>query len=388
MPEYLAPGVYVEEIPSGTKQLSSAPTAVPAFIGRTATAPPDDDGPSVVTSWADYQRRFGGFTDSALLPRAVHGFFQNGGGRCHIVRIPDGRETLDHLIRAGEPDAIPLGDDVTLVAVPDLSTIARRPDGSHDNDGWVEVQRAILTRCEGEHRMAILDTPPGLSPRDVRTWRDDAGFDSGFGTLYFPWLQLADPAPSGGAPITVPPCGHVAGIWHATDRTRGVWKAPANAVVAGVTGVERPINDDEQDLLNPVGVNAIREFTGRGIRVWGARTLAVSDATWLYVNIRRLATMIESTIAGGMQWTVFEPNDEPLWERVCQTVSEFLHALWRNGALAGPAPDEAFFVKCDRTTTTRAEIGQGSFVLELGFAPLKPAEFVVVRISLRAQAPD
>ena len=507
MPTYLTPGVYIEEVPSGSMPLSAAATAVPAFIGFTAKAPSDDpkndpDGlkPRLVTNWTQYKKLYGGFTNTALLPQAVYGYFQNGGGRCYIVRIPHrsssraeltagdaetpalefvslaedgdvvvevipndppaekpnakptfdikvskndevqeefgglslgsgGRhvvaevnavstlievvsdvddadlpvvaasytlgppevETVDKAAFDGDAverrgvEGLVIADDVTMVAVPDLYTAAKQPDGSIDQDMWVGVQKAVLAHCQNERRMAILDSPPGLNAQQVRSWSDTVGYDSMFGTLYYPWLKVDNPVGTNGdRTIHIPPCGHMAGIWARTDETRGVWKAPANETVQGVIDVQDQITKLEQELLNPEGINAIRSFGSRGLKVWGARTLSKTDPSWRYINVRRLFNMVETSIMDGTQWVVFEPNDQALWQRVTRTVNSFLLGLWRDGALFGATPDEAYFVKCDAETNPPESIDEGKLIVEVGIAPVKPAEFVIFRISQKA----
>ncbi|MDH4146859.1 MAG: phage tail sheath subtilisin-like domain-containing protein, partial [Acidimicrobiia bacterium] len=195
------------------------------------------------------------------------------------------------------------------------------------------------------------------------------------------WIRVENPVPTNGdTEILVPPCGHMAGVWARTDETRGVWKAPANEIVRGALDVELPLTKAEQGLLNPIGVNCIRPFGTRGIRVWGARTLS-SDSDWKYVNVRRLFNMVETTILNGTQWVVFEPNDQKLWQGVKRTINAFLRGLWRDGALFGATAEQAFFVKCDEETNPPDSIDAGKLVVEVGIAPVKPAEFVIFRIS-------
>jgi uncharacterized protein len=228
-------------------------------------------------------------------------------------------------------------------------------------------------------RVAILDGPPGFNAQQIKEWRvDKARYDSKYATLYWPWIKVFDPATR--ATQYVPPSGHVAGIWGRNDDTRGVHKAPANEVVAGATDLEVHINRREHDDLNPAGINVIRAFPGRGILVWGARTLA-DDTAWRYVNVRRLFNYVESSILAGTQWVVFEPNDYDLWQRIKRTVSAFLLGLWRDGALFGATPAQAYYVKCDEETNTPESIEAGYVVIEVGIAPVKPAEFVVFRIA-------
>jgi phage tail sheath protein FI len=172
----------------------------------------------------------------------------------------------------------------------------------------------------------------------------------------------------------------MAGVWARSDGTRGVHKAPANEVVRGAISLELNITKGEQDQLNPVGVNCIRSFPGRGVRVWGARTLS-SDPAWRYINVRRLFNYLEESILEGTQWVVFEPNDMDLWERVKRTVNSFLLREWRNGALFGATPNEAFYVKCDAENNPSETIDAGQLIVDIGVAPVKPAEFVVFRIA-------
>ncbi|WP_426594394.1 phage tail sheath family protein [Cellulomonas sp. McL0617] len=280
-----------------------------------------------------------------------------------------------------------IADDVTIVLVPDLVTAATKADGSLDLGLWKAVQTSLIAHCElHANRVAILDSPPGLSPQAVKEWRTDtAQFDSAFATLYYPWIKVENPTGSNGnSEILIPPSGHVAGLWARTDESRGVWKAPANDTLRGVLDVERNITQAEQGVINPLGINAIRPFGQRGIRVWGARTLA-SDTDWTYINVRRLFNMIESTILEGTQWAVFEPNDVTLWEGVKRTLNAYLRGLWSAGALFGASPQEAFFVNCDATTNPPESIDAGKLVVEVGIAPVKPAEFVIFRISQNKQ---
>ncbi|WP_456786613.1 phage tail sheath family protein [Cellulomonas sp. P5_C5] len=280
-----------------------------------------------------------------------------------------------------------IADDVTIVLVPDLVTAATKEDGSLDLGLWKAVQTSLIAHCElHANRVAILDAPPGLSPQAVKEWRTDtAQFDSAFATLYYPWIKVENPTGSNGnSEVLIPPSGHVAGVWARTDETRGVWKAPANDTIRGVLDVERPITQAEQGVLNPLGINAIRPFGQRGIRIWGARTLT-SDTDWTYINVRRLFNMIEATILEGTQWAVFEPNDVALWEGVKRTLNAYLRGLWSAGALFGASADQAFFVRCDETTNPPESVDAGKLVVEVGIAPVKPAEFVIFRISQNKQ---
>jgi uncharacterized protein len=269
-------------------------------------------------------------------------------------------------------------DDVTMVCVPDLMTTM--PGEKLDMDMVKAVQSMMISHCErmGD-RVAILDAPPNMTPQEIKNWRmNTAGFDSSYAALYYPWIEVMDPITN--KPIKVPPSGHMAGVWARSDNTRGVHKAPANEVVQGAIGLTYQTTKGEQDTLNPIGVNCIRAFPGRGIRVWGARTLS-SDPAWRYINVRRLFNYVEKSIENGTQWVVFEPNDRMLWGRVRRDATNFLTMVWRDGALFGSTPSEAFYVKCDDELNPPASRDMGRLVIEIGLAPVKPAEFVIFRIS-------
>jgi uncharacterized protein len=251
------------------------------------------------------------------------------------------------------------------------------------------MQNALINHCElMRYRFAVLDgqQPPGDSIPDIQLQRQQ--YDTKYAALYHPWLLVPDPFPTNGTirqDYAIPPSGHMAGIYARTDIERGVHKAPANEVVRGVVGLQRVLNKEQHDILNPypVNINVIRDFrtNNRGIRVYGGRVIT-SDSDWKYVNVRRLLIFIEASIDRGLQWVVFEPNAEPLWARVRRAISNFLTLIWRNGALEGTKPEEAYFVKCDRTTMTQTDIDQGRLIVLVGVAPVKPAEFVIVRIGL------
>jgi uncharacterized protein len=265
-------------------------------------------------------------------------------------------------------------DEVTIVVMPDIMTL--NGDGKQLRD----LQGKMISHCENAgDRMAILDAPADLSPQQVLDWRmSTAGYDSKMAALYWPWIEIMDPLTK--RPKMVPPSGHVAGVWCRVDETRGVHKAPANEVVRGALGLDFQITHAEQGALNQAGINCIRTFKGRGIRIWGARTLS-SDPEWRYINVRRLFNFVSESIMEGTQWSVFEPNDEHLWTSLRISVSNFLTNVWRTGALFGATPNEAFYVKCDSETNPPDVIDAGQVVCEVGISPVKPAEFVIFRLS-------
>jgi phage tail sheath protein FI len=238
------------------------------------------------------------------------------------------------------------------------------------------VHSALIQHCELlKDRFAVLDPPDDLDIQGIRDFREP--LDTKYAALYYPWIEVRDPSLRRN--VDVGPSGHIAGIYARVDVERGVHKAPANEVIRGITRISDDVTHREQGLLNPRGINALRFFPGRGNRVWGARTLS-SDASWKYVNVRRLFLFVEESIDEGTQFVVFEPNSDPTWARVRQTITNFLLTVWRSGALEGTKPDQAFFVKCDRTTMSQDDIDNGRLICVIGIAPVKPAEFVIFRI--------
>ena len=512
MPEYLAPGVYVEEFEIGAKPIEGVSTSTAGFLGLTERGPTEV---KFVTSFAQYQRIFGGYLENSYLTYAVDGFFRNGGQRCFIGRvlkedpdsnIPSKAElTLSpiEIVAIGEGDwgngigilienaslddstnpdipkknnifkltigywkdesklyGSPLLSKDDLIEIADylevfdnLSTDSTSSDyyetkvnaisnlvrlsatdgGRPDNTGnffipltggldgtslkcdcflgdttaapgersgltafkdvdeisivyvadmhyLSDIDRNtltddVITHCEKlKDRFAILDAPPNTTDL-ANLWPPK---DSKYAAFYYPWIEVYDPLTKSNKQI--PPGGYIAGIYARSDQERGVHKAPANEIVRGVLKIEFNLSKADQALLNPRGVNCIRSFIGRGIRVWGARTIS-SDSLWKYINVRRLFIYVEESIEEGTQWVVFEPNDEKLWARVKQTIIAFLTRVWRDGALMGTKAEEAFFVKCDRSTMTQDDIDNGRLICVIGIAPVKPAEFVIFRIA-------
>ena len=307
------------------------------------------------------------------------------------VRLQDGRDgalvqpddllgmaaDLDRAdVKATGLEALAEIDDIAIVALPDGGTYA-------DPVLCQAAADRLIGHAEKlRYRIAVVDAPSGSSMNEVREFRGK--FDSTRAALYHPWIEILDPLerPTQGAPprrLLLPPSGFVTGIYARNDVTRGVFKAPANEVVLGLTKFEANINTPRQDVLNPEGINALRFFEGRGNRVWGARTMT-SDPEWKYVNVRRLFIFLEHSIDKAMQWAVFEPNNPRLWRNIRQTVEDFLYVQWLTGALLGSKPEEAFFVRCDRTTMTQNDLDNGRLICLIGVAPTKPAEYVIFRI--------
>lgn len=501
MPEYLHPGVYIEEIERGPKPIEGVPTSTAAFIGETERGPTK---PRAITSYKDYQRWFGGvFDDTKFMPYAVNGFFENGGKRMYVCRVtddaatpaeqafgnfqikavgpgswgkrvfvkvedsstfkpgpnntmvpvgvkirvayyakaptgkpadwfndstkppfPSAVEAFDDLDAdeaspnhwnkrlfqssalievVGPNNALPTkqfaqlsanGGDGNPIDVADFNGLAVLPNRPYPQglaalelDPYREVSlvyapgqsaivnKAVITHCEKmRFRFAVVDPEKSVDILDFQP--RSAVQDSEYAALYYPWIAISDPQT--GVRKEVPPGGHVLGIYARTDSERGVFKAPANEILRGVIDLLADIDDGKQDILNPRGINAVRKFAERGIRVWGARTLT-SDALWKYVSVRRLFIFLERSIYEGTQWVVFEPNDDRLWARVIDTIRLFLRTQWRLGALFGRTEEEAFFITCDRTTMTQDDILNGRLICEIGIAPVRPAEFVIFR---------
>lgn len=279
-------------------------------------------------------------------------------------------------VRATGLEALAEVEDIAIVASPDIASLGNEAE-------TVLATQALIAHAEDlRYRIAIVDPPEGSSLNQVRDFRGQ--FDSIYAALYYPWIVTVNPTQrtSQGAPpalLALPPSGSVAGIYARTDITRGVHKAPANEIVRGLTRFELNVNTPRQEVLNPEGINALRFFEGRGNRVWGARTMT-SDPEWKYVNVRRLFNFMKRSIDVGTQFAVFEPNGPRLWANIRQAIEDFLLVLWRDGALLGDTPEQAYFVRCDRTTMTQNDIDNGRLICLIGVAPTKPAEFVIFRI--------
>ena len=361
-----SPGVYAEETATGARPIAGVSTATAGFVG-VAALPYEYGSAVLITSWRAFTDTFGRYSDDTpWLAPAVQSFFANGGQRCYVVNVEDHNSLCAGLT------ALEQVDDVGIVCIPGATTY--------------EVQSAMIAHCEAAgDRFCILDSIAGADAATVRAQRSRLASEKGFAALYYPWMVMAvETADGDGNPVTetkpVPPSGAVAGVYARIDGERGVFKAPANAVISGAVVLERSITQNEQALLNPEGVNCILSFPGRGILVWGARTIAPPGSEWKYVNVRRFLLYLEASIDKGTRWAVFEPNGEPLWSQVAGLVSNFLYAEWRKGALRGVKPEEAFFVRCDRSTMTQDDLDNGRLVIEIGVAAVRPAEFVVFRI--------
>jgi len=322
-----------------------------------------------LTSFAEFAEIYGGLDDLVLggrssapnyLAHAAKAFFEGGGHELYVAPTRPGGSRQDYADAIAGLDEVA---EITLLAAPGVAT--------H------EVTQLLVDHVEAprRYRFAVLDAPKGATVADVRAFR--AAYDTKHAALYYPWVMAADPR--GGAQIALPPSGFACAIFARTDVERGVWKAPANEVVKGALGLERDIDKGVQEVLNPLGVNCIRALSGRGIRIWGARTMTL-DPEWRYVNVRRLMTYLEASLDKGLQWAAFEPNAPELWAKVAQAATDFLYKVWRDGGLLGAKAEEAFFVRCDRSTMTQADLDAGRLVCLIGVAAVRPAEFVLFRV--------
>ena len=385
MATYMTPGVYVEEISSGARPIEAVGTSTAAFLGIAPDLKARVGEAVAIDNPSQFRRIFIGTSKkSTALSNAVFGFFLNGGSRCFVVNLG-----ADGILQgsAGQRQGIQLLeviDEVAIVAAPGFTDAAS--------------YEAVLNHCElmGD-RVAILDAPQQVADVNALTRVAAAGrkdaedgkgpapglrprvSDRGYGAFYFPWIRITDPL-QGKNVIDCPPSGHLAGLYARNDATRGVHKAPANEPLRGALDVTYRVSQGEQGDLNVNGVNCIRFFHREGIRVWGARTLASGSSEWRYVPVRRLFNMVEESIARSTRWVTFEPNDRSLWESIRRDVRAFLMQLWRDGALMGATPEEAFFVQCDAETNPPESIAEGKVVAVIGLAPVRPAEFVIFRI--------
>ena len=366
--KYQAPGVYVEDgfaLP-GTQRFT---TGVPLFLGLTTLEPQrpaadSGNAPRLITLWSQFTSAYGEPRKPGYLAEAVHGFFKNGGEMCYVRPVEaitwgalnEALESSEHLTA------------IDLVCVPDIGTV---------EDAKSELQQLVVTHCEKlGTRFAILDSQRDDDRKTVENrWNEIDGLN---GALYFPWIRVLG---CKGVPLDapVPPSGHIAGIYARSDRRIGVHKAPANEAVEGALSLARPVTDADQAQLNPSRVNCLRSFPGRGIRVWGARTISGLEP-WKYINVRRLFLTAARWVERNMFYVAFETNDPDLWARIERELTIYFTDQYDRGALKGDTPQESFYVKCDSETNPPDLRDSGQVITEIGLAPAVPYEFVVVRL--------
>lgn len=388
MPDYSqkAPGVYVEQVPSGAAPIAGVGTSTAGFVGvvpdAIASVIPNVvpvGAVVLVTNFTEFRNAFGDFSTDpgqSLLAHAVYGFFQNGGTRCWVTRVAPvqgegGKSDYASVSIAGALQLFEPIDEIAIVASPGLAASTQT--------SALEAHCARMQTC-----VAVLDTARDIPELGSTLGKGSAALpaNSDYSALYFPWIEVYDPATKGR--IMVPPSGHVAGIYARVDAQRGVHKAPGNEVILGALGVRYPISRSQQDGLNAHGVNCIRNINGN-IRVWGARTLG-GDANldFKYISVRRLFNYLRESIDQGTQWAVFEPNNQDLWAKITRNVSAFLTNVWASGALFGDKPEDAFYVKCDAETNPPSMRDLGQVTTEIGVAITRPAEFVVFKLGQKA----
>ncbi|NET04229.1 MAG: phage tail sheath family protein [Symploca sp. SIO2B6] len=423
MPQYLSPGVYVEEVPPASQPIAGVATSVAGLIGVVADnvkMPPqpgkfqfqiqtnddgtpvlddnnqpvilrDDNGrpllvlddsgnpvpelypvaeankPHLVTSWEEFKTKFGDFHEgNKTIAHAVYGFFFNGGSRCYVLRVAAASEITNPAEELEKFEAV---DEITIVAIPGAISQTQHT--------------AIIAHCaKMADRVAILDGDSAQEPSNISGIRPvGRSKQASYAALYYPWITVFDPVTN--TPAEVPPSGHLAGIYARNDTTRGVYKAPANEVVVNALNISKQITKAQQDGLNPEGINVIRSFKGT-IKVWGARTMDEEGGEFRYISTRRYFNFLRESIDDGTQFAVFEPNNLALWQRITRTISDFLLNQWRDGALFGETPQKAFFVKCDGETNPPEVRELGQVVALIGVAIVKPAEFVIFRLQQMA----
>jgi phage tail sheath protein FI len=366
-------------------------TSTAAFLGVAPAVGKHLNVPVAVSNWGQFDREFiDENSPSTDLARAVYGFFLNGGSRCYVVNIGQGNSIAGDARKRTGITALETVDEAKIIAAPGYTDILS--------------YEALISHCEkmGD-RFAILDAPDPVDNLDALKKVGTAGSSPSAGegdekkkkaaleaayrprqtacaAFYYPWIFAGDPMSSGSI-VKTPPSGHLAGVYARTDATRGVHKAPANEPIRGALDLSFKVTHAEQGELNAAGVNIIRFFADAGIRVWGARTLAEESSEWRYISVRRLFNMVEQSIQDGTRWIVFESNDSRTWKAIERDIRAFLTLVWRDGALKGDTPDQAFFVKCDDETNPPEVIDAGRLITEIGIAPVKPAEFIIFRIS-------
>lgn len=356
------PGVYTEEIPSSNQPITGVPTSNAAFIGIA------DQGPlgraTLITAWNQFINQFGGFRSNGYLGYAVYSFFQEGGTRCYIVRV-SGSAALRSGLNALDPVT-----DVNIISIPD----------------WAGDHAAITTTlsyCQKRSDCFLIADPPAGNSLDevIRFKTGNYSLNSSYGALYYPWLVINDP--SANQKKLIPPSGSVAGRYSFTDATHGVHKAPSgttNGRLKLTKATETTLRNQNASQLSSAGINPILS-TPTEFCIWGARTLS-QDPEWKYLTIRRQQIYIEQSIRNGLSWVAFQTSDPSLWSRVHQSINPFLTRLWRAGAFMGSKQDEAFFIKIDAENNPPASSSRGKLFITVGFAPIRPAEFIIINISM------
>lgn len=390
MPEYSHPGRFITEVSDRIHEIVGAPTATTGFVGFAPNGPVGR--PTKVDSILEYEATFGKISAAQPLGSGVEDFFLNGGSKAVILRAgsDDRRHRANGLIgnaktKTGLHALSRLEERLGLLMVPDAAYLPEKDAAL--------VTKAAASLSEAHGIFHIADIPNVVATKGhhaAARWAANGIARCRNMAIYHPWLVRAPGNRSGTAIRLRPPSAIAAGIYARMDQARGVWNAPSgqDAAAIGITGLAEKVTSADAETLRSASINPIRKIPGNGIVLWGARTFAANDESdWKYVNIRRFSLFLERSIEDGLSWVVFEPNSEVLWAQIRLEVSAFLHTAWRAGALQGATPKDAYFVRCDDTTMTADDIANGRVAVMIGFAPLRPAEFVVIRIeSFAAQA--
>jgi hypothetical protein len=348
---------------SRIKKIEGVSTSNTVFIGLSEKGKLNK--PEKITSFEEFQEIFGSFSEDKLLAYNVDGFFKNGGTLCYVIRvenieIPEIDDALSNLEKI----------EVNLISIP-------------DNRGLIDVIKEVIEFCEEEgNYFYIIDPPVGLEPDEILNFKDINGLNSSFSALYYPNIYINTPIME--EQLLIQPSGFIAGCYSRTDSKRGVWKAPAgrDVEIIGATGLEIDPSESELESLNTENINPLKQYQDK-IILWGGKTLE-KDTELKYIATKRLVMFVKNSIHKGYQWAIFEPNDEKLWSKLRTLAFDFLAKVWRDGALQGSRPQEAFFVKCDRETNTENVINKGKVRIELGIAITKPAEFTRINIGVFA----
>jgi len=396
------PGVFIEEIPSGDRQIEGVSTSITGFIGQALKGPINE--PMRVVSFAEYERLFGGLWSEGPMSYAIQDYFNNGGQNAVVVRLEKKKTCLinskwpffhratnenigfheianpDLVVKKHGLWAFDKIEPINLLCIPPFA-----PQVDVDNSTW----QAALNYCRDRRAFLVVDPPSTWKTvEDVSLGIEGMNLRDGNAAFYFPYLEIEDPL-NRRQNNNFAPCGAVAGIIARTDRSRGVWKAPAgvDALLFNDPKPATSLTTIEIGELSQLGVNSFHEIPNTGLAIWGARTLMGDDqhtSEWKYIPVRRTTLFIEESLSQGLKWVVFEPNNEPLWAQIRMCIEDFLIELFRQGAFAGSTPTDAYFVKCDRETMTQSDIDNGIVNLLVGFAPLKPAEFIIIKLQLNA----
>ncbi|MBX9814085.1 MAG: hypothetical protein K2X76_05230 [Sphingomonas sp.] len=382
------PGVYVQTLPSGAPAITGVSTAIAGFVGALSRGPVNTPVPCF--TFADFEKTFGGLDRTSPTSFQVNQFFLNGGTQAWVSRLAPGAPLTGPAIIGDAQaqtglhalDAAPVAD---LLMLPDLPALA-------PNDYRIAAA-GLLAYAQARRAFALIDLPAAVTtPAAAAAWARSVPPRLGPGIInaaaYFPNIVVIDPASP--APMALGPSGTMAGLYALTDQTRGVWKAPAGvtATLAGVDRLAYAMTDTENAALTRLGINALRNFAGYGNVAWGARTLAAASGDWAYLSVRRLALYIEQSLTQSLQWAVFQPNDARLWAQIRASVGGFLQPLFLQGAFVGQTPSQAYRCICDASTTTPADQANGVVNIVISFAPMRPAEFVVITLQQRAGLPS